>query len=312
MYSAGESTYEIAKICNVSPAAVRHSLLKYGTEMRSGAQTKTFNLPIVEILIKFDAGASCRELAKQYGYTVSGMSSILHRNSRKPIIPKTSNDWSFIHNNRQLFLYWLGWMLSDGCISYRKNGVRTTLTVHKNDSYINEFFRDAINCDRMLHCPRGKNISRLDANISRADADYLASWGLVPRKSLILKPTENLTELNRPDFMQMLSGYIEGDGTVRAGWVKSGKYKYYVLHIGITCGSATWLQWINYNLIGFGYKSRTIRPKKRKAKDWSCNNSNCYDYRISGSEAVSLASEILNCKYHLLGRKWDKTADFVL
>ncbi len=317
-YLNGTSAISIAKTFNVTPRTVYVHLKKHNIKMRTFKATKMFNVPITEILAKFDSGYSVSRLAKEYDYSITGMSHVLKREGKLVIRPEDTNrsNWSFLYEDRNLFLYWLGWMLSDGCVynnrqNGRSRGWKTYLTVTKSDKHILEFFRNIINKDRELWVRN--NATRLDLSISKPNVDKLRDYGLVPAKSLILQPTDLLNELSREEFMQMLIGYIEGDGSISIKHIKRKKYVYPVLSIGISCGSKLWLEWINEKLISYNYKQRAISSKRTKKKfngELVPEYISCYDYRVAGKEAVMLYDELIQCEHHRLSRKWDKGSAF--
>lgn len=319
MYNEGQSATKIARKYNVTPRLVYKYFEDINLSRRTSAESMMFNVPINNILSEFDNGISVSKLASKYRYSITGMSKLLKQQGRiikQPQDVRTS-DWSFVYNKRELFLYWLGWMLSDGCIHFRSKdgrtrGVVTYLTTQYGDVKILEFFRDHIDPARAII--RYRNATRLDLSIPRKEANHVAEYGLIPAKSLILKPTQRLIELSRREFMQLLVGYIEGDGTVRIQHIKSRQHVYDALSVGISCGSRAWLNWINAKLVSYGYKSRTISRRTvtsnfgRSGTPKTYNG--CYDYRIVGSEAVKLCKELLSCQYHQLDRKWDKVRLF--
>lgn len=310
MYNAGNSIGRIARHCGVCSHSIRDYLLRRGVKMRSHTPACRLTTNEVEDLVsKFDSGVSIRKLATIYKYTPSGVSFILSRHGRFGESPKTEADWSFIYDVNDLFLYWLGWMLSDGCIHHvhkggRNRGISAGLTVKRADSHILEFFKSFIHQRIKINCQ--KNAATLAIALPREHTDYLSSYGLVQRKSLILAPTELLNSLTRKEFMQMLGGYIEGDGTVNIKCLKSRSHRYKCLSVGITCGSRRWLEWINYKLMLFGYKSRKIYVKVSKKYPRSTG----FDYRVVGAEAVRLADELMQNKYALLNRKWDNARQY--
>lgn len=315
LYNTGMSSTKIAKQFSVSvPTVLKY--LRNNVELRTSQKSLIFNVPINEILSKFDSKISVSKLAKEYNYTVTGMSNLLKSNNRIILRPEDYcvNDWSFILDNRELYLYWLGWMLSDGCIYYkfkngRNRGIMTYLGVHINDIKILELFRSIINPNLKISLI-GDNFARINISIPRKYADIVELYGLIRHKSLILKPTDTLQKLTKSEFFQMLIGYIEGDGHINVKNIKSRNNHYKILNIGITCGSKEWLEWINEKFIKFGYKSRKLQS------NWRINSKNqkyisTYDYRIAGSDAVRLYKELMKCKYHLLNRKWNKGLSFL-
>ena len=309
LYENRTPTEQIAKMSGLGRTTIYRIIHKHSKARTiSEAAQKVNENQLKEILKSFDAKVSIRKLAKQYNYSTCGMSLLLKRNNRKVLRPQdvVQRDWSFIQTTNDLFLYWLGWVLTDGCIKYirkenRDRGVVVDVSAHKRDKYILEFFRDIIQPTSKFS--EHNNCIKLYITIDRLSAQLLHEWGLVPRKSLILKPTPRLNNLTDQEFCQLLCGAIEGDGSIDARTLKSKRHQYRMLRIRICSASSQFIGWIRQRLYQLGFKKRKITGNN--AKDSK------YDYAISGKDAIRLSKLLLNCKYHLLKRKWDRCNEFL-
>lgn len=323
LYESGVSTNKIAKMLDITPRAVLNSLNKMGVNIRSSRESLTINTPKNEIVNDYKSGLSCSKIAKKYNRSITGISNILKLEGINVLRPEdtTTYNWSFIYNNSNLFMYWLGWMLSDGCIYHckaagRNRGIMTYLCT--NDKYILEFFRDKIDKARKV-VTKGKNnkMYRLDISIPRKDAEFISQFGLIEAKSLVIKGTDKLVNLSRNDFIQMFAGLIEGDGDIKFQQMKSKLHTYPVLSIRLHSGSKEWLEFISNKLDSFGYKKRKILGPRKHYTDFGGTYNekreyiSGYSYSISGKDAINLGKEILNCKYHLLDRKWNKVKEAI-
>jgi hypothetical protein len=212
---------------------------------------------------------------------------------------KVQRNWLFIESPNDFFLYWLGWMLTDGCIKYiykqgRNRGVVVDLSIHHKDVKILKFFRDKIQPSATFR--KEGNCLRLSLHIDRCCAEILNQWGFIPRKSTKLKPTKKLLALNDKSFLQFLCGVIEGDGCIESRIIKSKQYKYKILRIRLFSASSQFIGWIRQRIINLGFLRRKITKK----------DIHCYEYSIAGSDAIHLSRLLLRCRFHLLNRKWEK------
>ena len=287
LYKSGLSAMKIAKQYSTYPQKVRRYLKKHEVNCRTTSEAAS-SLPANEIIREYNFGVSARQLAKKYNSTITSITDLLRRFGIEPRQPNpTHANWEFINERGDFFWYWLGWMLSDGCVCYkraggRSRGVITQLSVHKDDRCIVEFFKSKINPEVIIH--NGKNYSAIGISIPRECADGLADYGLVPRKSNILDATDRLRAVDNRSFHQMLVGYIEGDGHIdnRGGCC-------------ITCGSEKWLVYLQNRVGG----SITRHDAKRDT---------AYRLRISSSSTSLLYKNWIDIgiQYMMLRRKWDK------
>jgi len=302
LYETQRLSYEkIARALSIHPATVYRTIKKYG-HPRTSAQSLVRLSPnlVSKIVQKCNDGVSARQLAKEYGYKPNGMQALLRRSGCKLLRPqdKVARNWGFIKKTNALFLYWLGWMLTDGCIRYKHYGMRDRgidikLSIHRNDRYVLEFFRDIIQPTAKIYSSKRKKLDELIISIDRDNASVLGEWGFVPRKSLKLKPTNRLDALSDRQFCQLYVGIIEGDGNVDIRTIKSKGRQYHVMRIRLCSGSSQFIGWIRDRLCGLGFKRRAVTGRGRK-----------YGYAICGNDAHKLLRLLLKCKYHLMARKW--------
>lgn len=214
--------------------------------------------------------------------------------------------WDFINEKSSLFYYWLGWMISDGCIfAVSKNSAFIDLGLHSDDVHILEFFKRKNECTARILKQNGKNMHKSRTFIPHEYINILSEWGFVPNKTENFKVTDRLMSLKEEDFYQFLVGFIEGDGSVDCRTMtkkvkfKTTKTKYYqssVCRIRMI-GVEPVLSFIKSKLIEFGFTARKMSPKK---------NNKAFEYTISGKDAIILFGKLLSSEYHLLERKWSK------
>jgi len=308
-YNNGLSAYAIARLSHVTPPVIYKHLHKMGVSCRSNSSSHIKTGSLDKILKQFNEGISVTKLASEHGYSITGMSELLKRNGISTITaPQNKGDWSFINVKQQLFFYWLGWMLADGCIYHkrrdnRNRGVSAILTVHRNDNHILEFFRDIIYPQQKIHVVKKNNCNRLDLSIPRHVAMELETWGLIPNKTYEFKITSNLQHLSDDQFCQFLIGFIEGDGSIGILNLKSRKTIRKVPRVRICSGSQVLIEWLRERITQFNIPPRKIYTKPR-SKYYAA-------YEIAGSDAIKLYKILITYKYKLLNRKWDRLEEFL-
>lgn len=310
MYKSGMSCYEIAKTENVSVNSIYPYLKRRGVLMRTNSESHLKTDDLSGILIKYDAGTSCSKLASEYGYTISGISHLLKQNGRTVVVPKAAGNWQFIVDKTSLFYYWLGWMLSDGCIYYKKKdgrnrGVKIWLGLQPGDEHILQFFltktgagkiKDVHSCGYGGGKPKYLSMRRWETQIPREMAEIVSSYGLIPNKTYNFEPTQYLLNMSRHNFMQFLAGFTEGDGATDRRMMKSRKHAYQMDRIRWT-GSPKLMKFIKDKLVEFGYKDRKILAIP---ESFAC------EFGIAGLEATKLINELKQSEFCLLDRKWNR------
>lgn len=241
------------------------------------------------------SGISANKLSKIYGVSVTTITNRLKKLNVKLNNYSTNADWSFIDTNNNLFFYFLGWSISDGCIHHvfrngRNRGVKYILTTHKKDILILNFFKKLIKNDVKL--ASNKNCKQFISSIPRSYATKLSNWGLIQRKTKEFKMTNKLNSINKNQFYQFLVGFIEGDGNTTPLKINNKLYK----RIRIHNGSIVLIKFIRQRLYKYGFGIRKIEFD---------NRSNSMTYNITGKNADKLSKKLLNCEFKLLKRKWN-------
>lgn len=169
-----------------------------------------FSTEKVQNIIKmYNEGKSQKEIADFYNTYNTSIRRVLLRHK----INLRSNSEIQSYVNKDIFddlesdvvNYWLGWLISDGCI-YKE---RVTLQVQEKDLEVIENFKEFLGgkvvIKTMVHSESKKIGYRIDFR-KKGIQDLLISYGITPKKSLTVK-------LNIPLNFSMLLGIFEGDGS---------------------------------------------------------------------------------------------------
>lgn len=253
----------------------------------------------MNLIEQYNSGISANKLSKIHNMSITTITNRLKKANIKMRCHDSNNDWSFINKKDDVFFYFLGWGISDGCIYHkfrngRNRGITYILTVHKNDIHILNFFHDLIKCHNKL--ATNQNCKQFVSSIPREYADKLSDWGLVQRKTYEFTVTDNLKNMTKKQFMQFLVGFIEGDGNVTPLKISNKWCKNYISpRIRICSGSSLLINFLRDELTKYGHGQRKLESR----------GSNNYTYSITGKNAINLANDLLKCEYKLLNRKWD-------
>lgn len=119
--------------------------------------------------------------------------------------------------------YWLGLLLTDGCI--KSNG-ELVLELQERDSYLVERFRDFIGGDIPLRY-REKDNSKtvILSSKSKAYLNDLKQWGIVPNKTYKEQNIPNINIKFMPDFIR---GVFDGDGCISQRTRNKNKYNLFL------------------------------------------------------------------------------------
>ena len=109
---------------------------------------------------------------------------------------------SWNENNAYMF----GLIMSDGCLTHNKK--RNIIIINSNDKKIIEILHSYVECKRKIYSNR-KSYSLYYWN--EAAVVFLRNYGLIERKSLIVKYPYNLPHEYQKDFIR---GYFDGNGSI--------------------------------------------------------------------------------------------------
>jgi len=153
--------------------------------------------------------------------------------------------------------YWLGFLAADGCISNNRSDMSMSQSI--KDINTVEKFREALEITNPMRHRfqklNGKIFEKARLSIrSKNLCKDLINKGVVPRKTLILKPPKNI-----PDSLihHWIRGYFDGDGSIFFIKVKNRKYK----KVSIV-GTLEVMKFIQKKFNGSGY-IYDMRPRAR-------------------------------------------------
>ena len=273
-YKSGLTTYDIAKQYKVSNVTIARILKIYNIKI-IGTQIYDYNDNIFTIIKnKYLEGYSVKILSKENNIprhiilkSLKLNNIDIRSNSEECRQYKINEDYFNIIDSCDK-AYFLGLLFADGCNSH--NGI--TIGLSEGDEYILYKFIQYLypDNDRPLYCSllslknkNHKNSYKLviqNINIK----NKLEEYGLVPRKSLILKYPDKLPDEYFKDFLR---GYFDGDGCIR---IKKGKKDYYLFKLNFCLiGTNDFLQIMKEKMIKifglqFNVKIYDIKDKSVK------------------------------------------------
>jgi SAM-dependent methyltransferase len=187
--------------------------------MRKGSGKRFSPAEIAAVCAAYAGGESTTTLAARYGKSDTAIRKVLTREH----VPR--RDASEVRRKWrprvELFLdpgpealYWIGVLLSDGWVIDSEGSPRVGVgMVAPHGEYLARFaeFLGSPRPPRRKRRKTGRDFISWSIR-SRALAEALAPWGVVPRKSLNVAPHPTLAD--SPDFWR---GMIDGDGYVKTG-----------------------------------------------------------------------------------------------
>ena len=145
--------------------------------------------------------------------------------------------------------YLLGYIFSDGCLSYDKHSRRERITIVSNDLQIINEFHKIMTPNKSIY-QQGKSYKVISNNPT--DIKILKEHGVTYNKSLSVKFPE-ISEKLMPDFIR---GIFDGDGCVYIGKTKSNNIIYEYLNVSFTTGSIDFANGLINALAFFGIKTK--------------------------------------------------------
>jgi hypothetical protein len=208
-----------------------------------------------------------------------------------------SLDENFWSNISPEVAYIAGFSAADASVNYKRNQFSYSLTLAYKDICILEYFKKMFGSN---HPIKIKDVKLNDKSFKQCHL-YIAGgkqwgkdlekyWNIVPNKTNILSPPENLSEYLKYCY---LIGYIDGDGCI----CYQDKYKR--MKFGFVSCSKHILNWIHEltkNKFNYG-----LRKQKRRVKT---NKNGNYIYNIAGLSAIKLYEYLKDFPIFKLDRKW--------
>ena len=183
--------------------------------------------------------------------------------------------------------YYAGLMAADGNID--KHGTYWQICLHNKDLRLIESLKSATQYHGNIHrAGVKKNMWYIRVTSKKMVDDLKANFGIIPKKSLILKPPR----LNNNDhIMAFISGYIDGDGSI------SLNKKGLCLSILGTKGVVTWIRDSFLHIMGTDYK-------------YIYKNGNIYTFSAWNEKAFRITEELSSVEVPRLNRKWKNSKEW--
>jgi hypothetical protein len=253
------------------------------------------------IIGDYYAGYGGTTIAKKYGLCKKTVQLIRERNGIKPRPLGVRGRRYLIHHHAfskdtPETRYWVGVLLTDGCVFKGRGGTKIVLHVNSKDEEWVEQFRSFIQYEGPIYTTYKKNkageivgtYKRL-AVASDIMADELSAWGIVPRKTKVAKAIPSLEK--DPDFWR---GAIDGDGCLRVS--KNGT---------IICGLAGWralvYQFARMASVLVGTDVKVYPCKDKKGGRW-------WNTSVSSGEAITVIKHLYSKQGPRMKRKGDLAA----
>lgn len=168
----------------------------------------------------YASGENCPSIARRHGLDTTSVHSILKargvvfrdKHARSQVYALRHDAFSSPLSEEAI--YWIGMLMSDGCVSVRGESFAISLGLNEDDHGHVDEFRKFLGSDRpvAIEPPNGssrfgsRGQARLSVNSVQIACD-LARYGVVPRKSLIADPVGGIELL--PAYW---AGAVDGDG----------------------------------------------------------------------------------------------------
>ncbi len=194
--------------------------------------------------------------------------------------------------------YWLGFIAADGCNYEREGNASILINIHQKDANHLEKYKIFMNTNAEIKYiiqqegfSNSTPMCRLVLNSKQMSQD-LSRLGVVPRKSLILKPPI----IDEKYYLPFILGYFDGDGSI--SHLANGEFSLSIQ------GTKEILEWIN-----------DICHISKKLEKRSPNNTNNYYIRCGGTnKPYNILKKLYNSVDVHLDRKYNifKTLETVV
>lgn len=212
MYDSGNSPSEIAAQCGCCIGTIYNVLKRHDKPTRGGCWGVKQSF-IDEVIERYTNGESMFSIQKSMGVNYNKVKRILQSNNIETISQAKRNNPSFNERYFQAIdspekAYWIGWLLTDGCIF--RDGI--SLCLQSQDLPILELFQQDLRLENHIK-PFQIKYQRF-MFWSKQMCQDLKQYGLVPNKTFTIK----MPTLHKNLMPHLLRGCVDGDG-----WI-SNKY----------------------------------------------------------------------------------------
>lgn len=251
---------------------------------------------IDDILTKYNNNWTQQKLGDYYQVSRKTIKRILDENKENIILRERTQKYNGNYDIFEIIdtsekAYWLGFLAADGCNYAREHNASIIININQKDISHLKKFQKFCNTNAKINqyiinegYSNNTPMARLTLNSKKMSND-LSNKGIVPRKSLILKPPIISEEF----YLPFILGYFDGDGSIS----KTSQYNNFTISIQ---GTQELLLWICSIL------NWEAKLEKRNTND----NKNSYYIRCGGTNKPYYILKQLydSCKIHL-DRKYE-------
>lgn len=285
LYQQGLSTHFIGRLFKVDAKTINSLLKKEGVTLRNRHEGK-IKIPdkrFPEVLQLYQSGLSALAVAKKFHVSEPTILKILRKTNvlkKHPRRKYSVNDSAF-DTLTEDSLYWLGFLMADGCVKK----INVTLTISKKDKLHLEAFKKFLKAENPIHeivIKKGKKkYKAVSLKIySKEIIEKLISYGISPRKTLTAKALRGIDK-----YSSFWTGVIDGDGCLF--WDKKN------IPALSLCGSKLLIQQFIFFCSNY-FPNFTVTPQKNK-KLWVVT--------YYGQRAVFLMKKFYNKPFCLIRKK---------
>ena len=201
------STKDIAQECGVGYATICKWICKLNLTPYRDKSYQDKNWLIEQYCVN---RRYIKEIAKECGTSRSSIIYwvIKYNLKRRRLTSYDVNESYFETIDTSEKAYWLGFIAADGCVMNNVGNRLLTITLANKDKDHLELFKKCIQSNHLIH-DRKYGGCQLDITREKMVRD-LIKHGIVPRKSLVLKPPKLLNRF----ISHWIRGYFDGDGSI--------------------------------------------------------------------------------------------------
>jgi len=231
-----------------------------------------------EICGLYEGGWSMTKIASRWGVHATTIGCVLKKSKikmRKQTPKYTYNPHAFDELTPECE-YWLGILMTDGCIYKEKKSYCLQLKLSEIDKEHLEKFKTFLGSNHKLHLDKArkncqgytsKPLYAIHIYLQDHTLEKLSEYGIVPRKTLIANSPDDLFESR--DFLR---GCIDGDGSL---YIHSTQN---MPRIGFTSGSKRFIEKMNEKFNSIADSKTNVRKER----------GNKYTIRYGGKSAYKI------------------------
>lgn len=220
LYEQGVSNNDIVKECKCSIGTIYNVLKRNNLKHRDYHKGILKNIED-EVIERYNNSESVHKICKEMKLYPSKVNFILSKNkieeissSKRYNINLNEDYFENIDSNEKA--YWLGFLITDGCVS---KGNAISLTLHKKDRHILEVLEKDLGVENKIK-DFNKEYVRFMFCCKKMVND-LEKYGIVKNKTT----TVTLPNIDDKYLPSLLRGCIDGDGGISKHY-RNGKYEY--------------------------------------------------------------------------------------